>query len=184
MTFIWSDIETNGDPDPETGHILEVGFFLTESKPPFRFLGSVGYVIEAPVSYQEVMHSMPPEVRAMHEKSGLTTLLSHPGIPQPLATAELECIELISRFVEDGDGIMAGRGISWFDRPWIQIQMPKLYKKFHPRTYLDLTQVRRFFQFAEIDILELDESMPHRATVDAEYHYNEFINYKNQIQLR
>lgn len=165
MTYIWSNIATNGDPDPSTGHILEVGFYVTLPDAPYEFLGSVGYVIEAPVSYQEVIESMPPDVLERHEHSKLLQLLQHDYIPQPLASAELECIELISRFTKKGTGIMAGRDISGFVRPWMQEQMPKLFEMFDPDECLEIDHM------VEFDPTDL----PRRSTMEAEASFYDFF---------
>ncbi len=140
MTFIWTHLETAGNRGPTLGHILEVGFYLTESNDPYTFLGSVGYVVRPHIPLEALIEEMDPPVLKRITKSGLLELLKHPGIPQSLWDAEQECIELIGRFVQPGEGIMAGRAygmdsassFGYPRREWIKILMPDLWKMFHP----------------------------------------------------
>lgn len=184
----WTDIETNGIrlnehvAYPRCAELLEVGVFVTDAEMPFKFRGAVNQVImPVDLTAEEIFTTMPDVVFEMHEKSGLNDYFRHVKTILAIEAAEIDIIDLLSKYGEEEDYIFAGRGVSWFDRPWIEAMMPDLAAWYHPYRTLDLSHFSRVMKMAGRDEPKFKEDMKHRAVNDAQRHYEEFLNYVEYI---
>jgi oligoribonuclease (3'-5' exoribonuclease) len=170
---LWLDLETTGH-DQFQDLILEVAGILTPRDCGRELMSFVAVAEPERVDWKDLMA---PEVRAMHEKSGLVEAIES-GVGEALDDIESRLIERITGTTLSTDHvILAGAGVSHFDRRFLIQQMPRLARCF---TYWawDVSTVGRFFREALPDnaisrIRDLS-GKKHRALPDARQALNEW----------
>lgn len=111
-----------------------------------------------------------PFVLDMHTTSGLYAELTSPdaaALPT-LADAEDALLALLGRLPEEQKVTIAGSGVARYDRPQIQVQMPRLAARL---TYdeQDISSARKRFEFvAGLPIVPAKAQKTHRAMADIE----------------
>lgn len=186
----WIDLETTSTNE-DTGLILEVGVAITEATPPFEVLDTFSAVVRYPDRpIDRIREMMPPEVQTMHDASGLwAEITARHGTD--LWKTERLVIDLVRRHIpKRGNGakgnlMVAGSGVSHFDRRWIRRHMPTL-ESYLDYPMLDVGVLRRTWR------LVLGDAAPdhsghgggtrHRALDDVADHLEEFRRYAVEIQ--
>jgi oligoribonuclease len=114
---------------------------------------------------------MNPFVREMHMSNGLLDDIEKYG--EPITDVEEYLTLALSHEGEPGDFILAGSGVSHFDRRFIEAQMPQLAKWL--RYYnIDVGVLRRTLELCGRDDLLLPkQDKTHRALDDALLHLEE-----------
>lgn len=128
--MVWIDVETDG-LDPEGGHLLEIGLFVTDQH---------GFLVENGVFQQVVSHrdidwqSVDPFVQGMHERSRLKdeVLAMHTKLNALYEIEGRAVAFLQEHFGEDMADLklpIAGSSVD-FDKRWIEKHMPLLREQF------------------------------------------------------
>lgn len=182
----WLDLETAGT-DPDTDPILEVGMVLCANEPGLPMVARLTTLIRQSEEFWRTFGSLSPTVREMHDENGLWTDLRDPRLG---ASRCDDADEHLAGRLKDECGsnhvILAGSGVSHFDRRFLRAQMPQLDKRF---TYFawDVGVVRRFLETVPSKVhLVAERPRPkhkvHRALPDAMDHREEWLWYANHLE--
>lgn len=183
--LIWLDTETSGSDEHED-RLLEVGVVITDSEYPFGQREQFSSIVSHPDvnDWQEEASTWNPIVREMHEKNGLLLALSL-GDGSPLAEVERELLGLLVEQDAEGRPLLAGSGVSHFDRRWLKARTPHFERQLaYPN--LDVGVMRRGFDLAlgddSPDFAGKTGGTPHRALDDALDHLTEFRRYVEWVR--
>jgi oligoribonuclease len=116
--FVWIDLEMTG-LDPECDVILEIACIISDDQLAHVFEGP-SLVIHQP---DEKLAIMPPKVKELHEKSGLTHAVRLSSVS--LAQANEHVLDFIKEYCVHNTGILCGNSI-WQDRRFLQKYMPDI----------------------------------------------------------
>ncbi len=123
--LVWVDLEMTG-LDPATCHIVEVAVLVTD--------GELGVVAEGPelVVHQpdDVLAAMPPVVRDMHARSGLTEQIRRSTTS--LAQAEDAVLAFLTEHVTPKNAPLCGNSV-WKDKQFLEKYMPRVMEHLHYR---------------------------------------------------
>lgn len=178
---IFIDLETAGTRelyDP----ILEFGMVIVDAE--LEILSKHSWVVVPPRSLLEhIRRTCDVVVQEMHEKNGLWDDL-FAGNGMSSFAVEEDIIKILKMYGHKHDFVLAGSGVSHFDRRFIKEQMPKLEKWF--RYYsLDVGVLRRSLTvIGREDLLLPKENKIHRALPDALYHLEELRYVKKELNNR
>lgn len=195
--IIWIDLETTGD-DPNTDHILEVGWMITDYYDIANVLDEgTGRVIQQ-VWPVEPMITV-PAVMEMHTRSGLLDDLNNPDHHKvSLVAMEAEIVMAMQDLtLEDAEGnpvttwVLGGSGVSQLDAHFIRRHMPLLHAAM-TYYYIDIGQVRRFLRdMVEFtmgpeasDHYRLVREIGHRAHDDIKAHHMEAVLIRDELKGR
>jgi len=123
--LVWLDMEMTG-LDPSTCQIVEIAAVITEVN-DLAALEHHHAVIHQP---DEVIAASDPFVQQMHTRSGLWDRMR--ASTTSLAQAEQGVLDLVSRWCEPRQGMLAGNSI-WQDRRFLLAYMPRLEGYLHYR---------------------------------------------------
>lgn len=165
---LWVDIETTG-LDPEWCDPVEIAVILTDTTLEFRELDRFHSLIAVDPNYTYWEES----AEELHTRTGLMDDLFDPRIAKySRLEAERTILEMIDRHTT-GKVILAGSGVSHFDRHVIDVQFESLAKRLEYFA-LDIGPVRRFARIAGIAFDGGDQAAKtHRALSDIEQHLTE-----------
>lgn len=139
--LLWIDLETTGT-DEDRDCIIEVGAVLTTAD--LDVVDEYADLVSpTPEGLGRMM--MNPVVKAMHEKNGLLdALLSVPSssLRHSGYVGQQMCEWMTGHGAKPGKVVIAGSGVSHFDRRFIRRQMPKL-DTFCRHWHIDIGVVRR-----------------------------------------
>ena len=176
MNICWLDLETTGT-DEHAGSIVEVGAVLTA--PDLTVLEEIEQVVAPDPDHWE---AMPPRVREMHDRSGLTPLVEE-MLDDPLFAFTVEEADRILRTVLDrhevgGRVILGGSGVGHFDSRWLRLHMPRSAKRLTYWPY-DVGAVRRFLGTVDEALVRPapEGGKAHRGLADARDHLEEWKQY-------
>lgn len=168
--LLWLDLETEGSDLDGGDRILEIGAVVTD--PDLVTLGSfVRPIWNGDVRIRD------RDVTEMHTGSGLLNDVAVHGIP--LGQAEEEMIDWLrfgpedrdpadrdSGYLVNGKIVLAGSGVSHFDRRFIRRYIPHLEHRLH-YWHIDIGVVRRFMRdIVGIPDPSVEQDKPHRAIAD------------------
>jgi oligoribonuclease len=174
--ILWVDLETTGSSELED-EIIEVGAILTDFE--LVVIGSTEAVCR-PTQYGYDRLIQNDVVRKMHTDNGLLQELDR---GRDLRAVDEELFKFVRLHVPKGRVILAGSGVSHFDRKFIDSQ---LWVTAELLTYptLDIGVVRRFNQKCCGFELQQDgqPSKNHRAFADIMHHLNEARQYRQFIR--
>lgn len=170
----WVDLETTGT-DEQYDPIVEVACVLTE-----------GPELEVLAEYSSPIHfvlggkvQVSAYVRAMHEQSGLWKECElAPWAPD----VETAMVAMLGAWGKPHDFILAGSGVSHFDRRFLEAQMPSFTKWL--RYYsVDVGVLRRSLQLiGRGDLVPaINDRKPHRALDDIRLHIEEMRHYRRVL---
>lgn len=123
--LVWVDMEMTG-LDPRRSQVIEIAAVITEIA-DLTTLDHYHAVIHQP---EPVIAAADPYVQQMHTRSGLWDRVRASTIS--LEDAERNVLELVSRWCEPHQGILAGNSI-WQDRRFLFVYMPRLEAYLHYR---------------------------------------------------
>lgn len=176
--YVWLDLETSG-LDPRVHEILELGAVITT---PDLFELSRFHRVIQPESVAWQQH-MDEYVTEMHTGSGLLDEL----LDSPLTTRDVDRFfaEMFGAMGEPGDFVLAGSGVSHFDRRFLDSQMPELAAFFAYYT-IDVGILRRTMRdiVGRSDLLLPEVPKPHRAMEDALLHLEEMRFLKKALDVQ
>lgn len=182
LFFLWCDLETTGLNEVDDP-IIEIGIVITNIAPPCNEVASYEAVIR-PESHCWT-DRMDPYVYRMHSSNSLLDDIERAG--RPMQDVEHEILALLMSLGRPHNFMLAGSGVSHFDRRFIIEQMPKLNKWLqHPS--LDVGTIRRAIKFCGRRDLEAfgetfqGSDKPHRGLADVRDHLNEYRQYASIIQ--
>ena len=181
--LLWLDLETTGEMNPRDGEILEVGVVLTSLD--LLVLESRGFVLGLTVAGEGQLDQH-PMVREMHTANGLLqesreSLLSLPEVSDRIVEM------LVSHRIRPRRTLLAGSGISHFDRAFIQAQMPRV-EAWLAYPNLDIGVLRRCLKYLGDPSLvapapaSYGDGKAHRALADAVGHLGEARGYRALLQ--
>ncbi|HUW00877.1 MAG TPA: exonuclease domain-containing protein [Acidimicrobiales bacterium] len=178
--LLWFDLETTGTDEAED-KILEVGSILTGVDPPFETLSEFSGVVHYPAT---VAHLMNDFVLEMHTGNGLLEAVER----SPLSLVEVEAMLIESVLVPNGAKphrvLLAGSGVSHFDRRFVHRQMPTL-EAWLQYPHLDVGVIRRGLWLAGRGDLVPESGdgdlKNHRGLDDARMHLAEWRAYAAMI---
>lgn len=157
--LIWMDIETTG-LDPLTGSILEVAAIAVNDR------------LDEVARFHVVLHSlmMPEEpVRTMHTDSGLLLACQYSAVQE--TDADYQFCGWLDGLKQESL-VMAGSGVSHFDRPWLKDHAWLSADKFE-YWMVDVGVMRRGLKILGVGVPDPPKKR-HRAMDDAEQHLSEF----------
>lgn len=177
--ILWLDLETTG-ADREKDCILEVGWVLTDVDLVVITCGS-DLVEPRFENWMERIGSN-KVVLDMHDENGLIVAMDV-ALAHPSALVHSELVaELILETIQEKGAkrrrtILAGSGVSHFDRDFLRTEMPALLD-FLSYPQLDVGQFRRFMRQAGLDDVvhsrpTAPDSKAHRGLDDALDHLEE-----------
>lgn len=123
--FVWVDMEMTG-LDPKVCVVVEIAVVITETADLAR-LDEYHAIVHQP---DAVIAAADPFVQQMHTRSGLWDRMRSSSTT--VADAESGALELVSRWCEPRQGILAGNSI-WVDRRFLTAYMPRFEAYLHYR---------------------------------------------------
>lgn len=185
MKFLaWIDLEATGG-DERRDPILEVGLIITDRS--LDDLRSLSLTINPEYSgpryggWKERLEEE-PVVKEMHTSNGLLRDLTY---GMSLAEAQASIIETFTHFGAAGEFMLAGSGVSWYDRRFLKEQMPRM-EAWLMRSMLDVGVLRRFTRdvVARPDLVHpapTKTRKAHRALSDIQHHLSEARHYRSVL---
>ena len=175
--LVWVDLETTG-LDPDHHDIIEVGLVLTTASSPFDEIWSLSSCAMPPDLDWESRMGL--QVERMHSQNGLLEEVHDHG--RSIRDIELEIINALHVVGRPHEFMLAGSGVSHFDRRFIKTQMGGMDKWLqHPS--LDVGTIRRALKFSGREDLDgfgmtfNGADKPHRGLADVRDHLNEWRHY-------
>jgi len=171
--LIWIDLEMTG-LDSANDTIIEIATIVTD-----RHLVELA---EGPVlaigQPRAVMDAMDEWNTRQHGESGLTERVLASNIS--LAQAQVETLEFLSKWVEQGASPMCGNSICQ-DRRFLARQMPRLESYFHYRN-LDVSTLKILAQqWAPAVAAGFSKDSTHRALADIRDSIAELVWYRDNL---
>jgi oligoribonuclease len=183
----WVDLETTGG-DERRDPIIEAAMIITDrALVDLRTLSLVINPVYSGPRYGDWKQRLDaePVVKQMHTANGLLRDLS---FGMSLAEAQNAMIETLEHYGAKGEFLLAGSGVSHFDRRMLVEQMPRFDSWLVEGKSLDVGHVRRFIRdIAERPDLIKREAAPsarkaHRALRDIQAHLAEARHYQSAFQ--
>lgn len=166
--YLFLDVETPGVDDLALDRIFEVAAIVTDIDG--NELGRYETVVRPTPESLDRLHAN-EFVVAMHKKSGLYDILTGPdadNLPE-LAEAEDGVLALLADHLTDGQKIaIAGSGVSRFDHPMLDIQMPRLAARLFYWEQDPSSARRHYKRVTGTDVVPQKPEKTHRAMADIE----------------
>lgn len=172
----WLDLETTGT-DEKADPIIEVGVALCEDTPAMEPVDEFQAVINpGPTFWAGFPRNVEDVVVSMHDANGLWEEAREGRF---IGTIDVQLAAWLKDYAGSRHVILAGSGVSHFDRRFITAQMPLTDKRL---TFwsLDVGSVRRMLRRTAPGLVrpERTEGKAHRALVDALDHRDEWLTYE------
>ena len=178
--LLWLDLETTGT-DEEHDCILEIGCVLTTTD--LRELGHFQQIVQPS---DEALGRLLRNnvVRGMHDGNGLLDLIVNPADdahdclrPLPIHDAAkvwLDWLDMHARSFPEPPGlVLAGSGVSHFDRRFLKRWMPQVDRRLR-HWCIDVGVIRRAHEmWTGEPLVHVNDDKPHRALDDALIHLTE-----------
>lgn len=171
--LVWVDLEMTG-LDPATCHIVEVAVLVTD--------GDLNIVAEGPeiVIHQpdEILGAMPPIVRDMHARSGLTDLIR--ASKTSLAEAESAVLAFVRETCLPKTAPLAGNSV-WKDKQFLEKYMPSVMEHLHYRI-VDVSTIKELAsRWYPAGMGYPKKSEKHRALDDIKESISELAFYRRTL---
>lgn len=172
--LLYIDFEGRGVKDDDGPHevadqpILEVGAILVSADLTHEF-GRFETVVRPTKEALDDLRSI-PFVYDMHVASGLYAELTAPDADQlpTLADAEDQILALLDLLPAGQKVTIAGTGVTRYDKPQVQVQMPRLAARLNYDEQ-DISSARKRFEYVVgMPIVPAKPSKTHRAMADIE----------------
>jgi oligoribonuclease (3'-5' exoribonuclease) len=184
--LLWLDLETAGSNVVAGDPILEVATILTDRD--LEVLGTFEAVVwpeqwdRDDRDTRRLPTTIDQFVVKMHNENGLWNDCARDGRPLHVVESEL-ILRLSMNRGNSGKFVLAGSGVSHFDRRFIDYQMPRLAKWL--RYYsIDVGVLRRSLELIGCSDLipPMNEQKTHRAMDDVKLHLDEMQHYKKELR--
>lgn len=180
------DLESTGldERDPNAS-LLEVGLLLCERTAELPVLAEARLLIRPPGTlgnHDVLWAGLPPEVREMHDASGLWREATMSKDGWAVSDADSALAGWLREHTHSATSLVqpAGSGVAQFDLRWAREFLPRLSQRFHYRP-LDASSLREGFLLAGrpdlVDFAKHVDAKPHRALEDARLHRLELVAY-------
>lgn len=170
--LLWIDLETTG-VDEKLDPIIEVGAILTNME--LVELSTYSTILVLPERGWKRLQEN-EYVLNMHTENGLLEdIKTYPNSELPTTyKIEREILNwLESEGVSSHKVMLAGSGVSHFDRRFLKVQMPKL-EQFLAYPNLDIGVMRRFAsEICGVEVPAFNEGKTHRGLKDVRCHLQE-----------
>jgi len=179
--LLWTDLETSGT-DENRDKILEIACIVTSTG--LEELGAYEAVIW-PDGWEDAAGSPPasldidPYVMKMHTDSHLWEDCAQSGVS--VRAAEAELIRWLGLVGKRHEFVLAGSGVSHFDRRFLAAQMPDLtgWLRYYS---IDVGVLRRTLGLiGRDDLVRPAPDKPHRAMADVRIHLDELRQMKQAL---
>ena len=174
-SLIWLDLETTGSQDEDL--IIEIGIARTDLA--MNVLEEKNFIL--PIPYDN-LKTLPDVVREMHTVNGLLDDCAAVKWPEGvdnvndarsrmLSEIDLELSDWVKSFNGTHHALLAGSGISHFDRKYVQRDLP-LFEKRLAYINMDIGTARRWLELAGVQLTvgHMSGDKTHRALDDAKEH--------------
>lgn len=174
--LVWIDLEMTG-LDPGKDVIIEIATIITD--------GQLKVIAEGPAHVihrsEELLSSMIPIVRDMHEKNGLTQKSRESKIGA--AQAEFETLKFIQQHCKERTTPLCGNSV-WMDRLFLNRQMAAVDRYLHHRC-IDVSTIKELARRWRPEVLHAAPQKPdcHRALDDIRASIAELEYYKTRFPL-
>lgn len=178
--FAWVDLETTGST-PGQHEILELGFILTDVE--LAEIDRAVWLVE-PESVRRTGELFIPSeyVTRMHTENGLIAdLKKYRG--QLTWAVDDELVNILNRHgvKTKRDVMLAGSGVSHFDRAFLKLHMPR-FEAMLAYPSMDVGVIRRYYALRGENLVPDagSDNRNHRALDDVVHHLNELRSYVNR----
>lgn len=173
----------NLSPDETGDRLLEVGIFVTDAQTPWKFRGAVNYLLDPWPDLPEVVERCTEQAREFHTANGLFQLMEM-GVTQDVDSMNDEIVDLLQRFGDPGEYVLAGRGVGIIERPVLEEWLPGVYSWMNPDLVLDISGISYTMGMSGL----AEELEPHyepigpRSYHDSQREFLEFQHYTKVFQ--
>jgi len=180
--FAWCDLECTG-LDENLDPILEIGLVLTEVGVDCREVDCLTAVTMP--KDPDWKDRMDEYVLRMHTLNGLIGDVERVG--RPIREVESEILTMLMKWGRPHNFMLAGSGVSHYDRRFIKRQMPG-FDKWLQHPSFDVGTFRRGLTFCGRKDLDSfgqtfdGNDKPHRGMADVRDHLNEWRQYASILQ--
>jgi oligoribonuclease len=171
--LIWIDIETTGF-DPRSDKILEIAVIVTA---PDLIVDDSKVFTSAIRKAKFQLKEMTEWSTKQHTESGLIAKCLDNATPV-MTEVEAQILEFLSVHTEKGKCPIAGSSV-WFDKAFLQYQMPSLYDWLHYRI-IDVSSIMRFIRMYD-ELPPSKKLKPHTALADLQESIGEFREYRDSL---
>jgi oligoribonuclease len=174
----WIDLETTGS-DRVEDPIIEFAMIVTNPSAPFDEVTRLQSVVRP--EGQQWSHRMNATVLEMHVSNGLLADVFG-NSATPLAKVDSLAAECLHGLAKPHEFLIAGSGVSHFDRGFIAEQMPKL-NRFLAYAAIDVGVLRRTLAAIGLTVERETPEKTHRAMDDIEDHLTELRHYATILRV-
>jgi oligoribonuclease (3'-5' exoribonuclease) len=161
----WYDIETDG-LDVENGHLLELGYVLTDDD--FNVRAERSLVIGWGDDLRFIRAGAPEVVQKMHDDNGLWDECAKSDLTVDEALVLFRSDLEVFRHGSTAKWAQGGSGVSHFDSQWLRRHAPGLFDDLLTYWAYDVGPVRRMYLKLGLDASKAPrQSDHHRAWSDA-----------------
>jgi len=181
--FAWVDLETTGS-SKEHDLILEMALVLTDATPKLNVLDERQWLVTP--TREGWYESMSAFVTRMHSDNGLLADMKNAEtFPLPLIDSQLVYALQARGFKSKADVMLAGSGVSHFDRAFLRRDLPR-FEAVLAYPNMDVGCIRRALSLMEHPALMQDagaDQRNHRAMDDVMHHIEELRHYCAELKL-
>ncbi len=161
--------------NPQTDRILEIATIITDNDLTLIEEGP-SLVIHCD---QEHLNAMNPEVKALHDASGLTQKVRDSKVT--LQEAEDQTVAFIKKHCTSNQSVLCGNSI-WTDRGFLSAHMPRVIELLHYRM-IDVTSVKELVNrwYPNDPETEFNKRETHRALDDIRESIEELKHYRHNF---
>lgn len=172
--LLWVDLETTGT-DEDLDSIIEIGVILTDME--LNELDAMGVIVD-PTDEALLRLGRNPVVSEMHKANGLLRDLET-SVAYHRDTADTRVVEFLKfHGVKHHRVMLAGSGVSHFDRRFIKAQLP-CTNAYLAYPCMDIGVVRRAWEmFSGAELPYAEPNKNHRALDDIRFHLEEARAFK------
>jgi len=176
INLVWVDMEMSG-LNPDSDRVLELAAVVTDAQLEIIAEGPVLVVRQS----ERVLEGMDNWNKSTHGRSGLIDKVRAATLDE--ATAELQMIEFLARFVSPGKSPLCGNSICQ-DRRFMARWMPRLEAFFHYRN-VDVSTLKELARRWQPEALKsLEKKSRHEALADIYESIAELQHYRAQLFVR